>query len=343
MFNAVMIIPTGIGCEIGGHSGDATPAANLLAKICDNLIIHPNVVNASDINEMADNCWYVEGSMLDRFLEGDFNLKKYFSNRILVVTNKPIKNNIVNSVSAARATLGIEASILGLEIPLRMLATIEAGKAGGQIFGYKELIKQVKLYNYDALAIITPIIVDKFIALNYMKNGGINPWGGVEAIASKLIAKNLNKPVAHAPIGITLEDYSEIVDPRMAAEIVSISYMHCVLKGLHKAPRISTNGQGLNHKDINVLISPHGCYGKSHKACEKANIPIIMVKENKTVLNNNISKNCILVENYLEAAGLLLCMKIGIQSAAIRRPLRRTEIEKQISCPNLKKDKIKES
>ena len=26
--NVVMIIPTGIGCEFGGHAGDATPVAN---------------------------------------------------------------------------------------------------------------------------------------------------------------------------------------------------------------------------------------------------------------------------------------------------------------------------
>ena len=68
--NIVMIIPTGIGCKIGGHAGDATPAAKLLASVCDNLIIHPNVVNASDINEMPPNSWYTEGSILDEFLDG---------------------------------------------------------------------------------------------------------------------------------------------------------------------------------------------------------------------------------------------------------------------------------
>ena len=51
--NVVMIIPTGIGCEIGGHAGDATPAAKLLASVCDKLIIHPNVVNASDKEDLA--------------------------------------------------------------------------------------------------------------------------------------------------------------------------------------------------------------------------------------------------------------------------------------------------
>ncbi len=74
--NVVMIIPTGIGCEIGGHAGDATPAARLLGSVCDKLILHPNIVNASDINEMPENALYVEGSILDRFLEGRIELKE---------------------------------------------------------------------------------------------------------------------------------------------------------------------------------------------------------------------------------------------------------------------------
>ncbi len=53
--NVVLIIPTGIGCEIGGHAGDANPVAKLIGACCDNLILHPNVVNASDVNEMPEN------------------------------------------------------------------------------------------------------------------------------------------------------------------------------------------------------------------------------------------------------------------------------------------------
>ena len=69
-FNAVFLVPAGIGAEIGGHAGDATPAAKTLAAICDQLIVHPNVVNASDINEMSANMQYVEGSIVSRLLMG---------------------------------------------------------------------------------------------------------------------------------------------------------------------------------------------------------------------------------------------------------------------------------
>ena len=55
-FNVVFLVPTGINATIGGHAGDAGPVARLLASVCDTLITHPNVVNASDINEMPENC-----------------------------------------------------------------------------------------------------------------------------------------------------------------------------------------------------------------------------------------------------------------------------------------------
>lgn len=48
-FNTVLIIPTGIDANIGGHCGDGNVVARLIASACDTLITHPNVVNASDI------------------------------------------------------------------------------------------------------------------------------------------------------------------------------------------------------------------------------------------------------------------------------------------------------
>ena len=37
----LMLVPTGIGCEIGGYAGDALPSARLLAAASDCLITHP--------------------------------------------------------------------------------------------------------------------------------------------------------------------------------------------------------------------------------------------------------------------------------------------------------------
>ena len=320
----VLIIPTGIGAEIGGHAGDANPVAKLLASCCDKLIIHPNVCNDSDINEMPNNSLYVEGSILDRFLEGHIELQEVRMNRILVAVNAPVENTTVNAVSAARVTIGADIEIAELEMPLVMKGRIKEGRATGSVFGWEELIEQIEQFgnSFDALALHTPIEVDKETRMHYYEKGGVNPWGWVEAKASKLVADGINKPVAHAPLAPE-ETYDEVVDPRMAAEMLSSSYLHSVLKGLHRAPRI---GRGLSVKDVDCLVSPFGCVGTPHEACLMVGIPVIVVKENRTVLNDPMPSDFILVENYLEAAGLIVAMREGISIKSIRRPVENTLI-----------------
>lgn len=325
--NIVFIIPTGIGCEIGGHAGDANPAVKLFASLCDKLITHPNAVNASDINEMPENSLYVEGSILDRFLLDHIRLKEVFYNKILLVVNKPVRKETINAVNAARVTIGADIDILELDVPLEMEGKIVNNRATGEVSGWESLINQVDKYAFDALAIASPIEVDRETRFSYFENGGINPWGGIEAIASKLIANALDKPVAHAPLYITGEDlecdnlHENIVcDPRIAPEMVSVCYLHCVFKGLHKAPRINYGSTGLSVSGIDFMVSPM-CWGEPHIACLKAEIPIIFVRENKTCLENvHLPDNAIVVENCWEAAGIISCYKAGVTPPSVRRP-----------------------
>lgn len=326
--NVVMIVPTGVGAEIGGHAGDANPAAKLLGSVCDNLLLHPNVVNASDINEMPDNAWYIEGSTLDRFLEGEFDLFRPAYNKILLCVNRlpngTVPNEIVNAASGANYTIGADISVLGLNIPLKMKAYYNSANiATGDVEGWHELTQQVQDYDFDALAIASPIDIDKDDALKYVQHGGVNPWGGIEAKASKLIAERLNKPVAHAPYGHTLDDFNEITDPRMAAEFVSVCYIHCILKGLHRAPRINSGiyRQGLmSVNDIDLMVSPYGCFGRPHEACIDHNIPIMIVEENKTCCDHRPQEDFIMVKNYWEAAGYIAALQAGIRPDRARRP-----------------------
>ncbi|MHA1521724.1 MAG: DUF3326 domain-containing protein [Promethearchaeota archaeon] len=324
--NIVMIIPTGIGCEIGGHCGDAAVVARLLGQCCENLILHPNVVNASDLNEMPPNSLYVEGSQLDLFLQGKTFLQKVYSNKILVVVNKADYQSI-NAVSAARTQLGIDAEILELKTPLKLLAKFKDGLATGDVEGWKELVEQVKPLDFDALAIATPITVGEDVLIKYFKTGGVNPVGGVEAAASKLIASAIGKPVAHGPVDYAMNELKEVVDPRMAVETITENFIHCVLKGLHKAPRLNSK-HGLGVEDIDCMISPYGCFGPPHKACLEAGIPVIVVKENRSVLNHPENEKFIYVENYLEAAGLLMAMQAGIEPSTMRRPISKTIVRK---------------
>ena len=324
--NVVMIIPTGIGCEIGGHCGDGNAPARLLGACCDNLVLHPNVVNASDLNEMPENALYVEGNHLDRFLEGKLFLEKVKSNKVLVVVNKADYQSI-NAVSAARATIGLDAEILELRAPLRLIARMENGVAGGDVINWKELVAQVKDLEFDALGIATPITVDNEALAAYWRHGGVNPVGGVEAIATRLIGEALDKPCAHGPVDYALTGFKEVVDPRIAVEIITENFIHCLLKGLHKAPRLSTR-DGLSNRDVDCMVSPYGCFGAPHQACLDAGIPVIVVRENKSCLKHPEHPKFIYVENYLEAAGMLMAMRAGVHPATVRRPLAHTVVRK---------------
>lgn len=323
--NVVMIIPTGIGCEIGGHCGDANAAARLLARCCDTLILHPNVVNASDINEMPQNALYVEGSILDRFLRGELFLKRVLSNRVLVAVNKADYQSI-NAVSAARTTIGLDAEIVELRVPLVLIAQMKDGMATGEVRGWQELVKQVREHEFDALGLATPITIDAKTLRDYFQHGGVNPVGGVEAVASRLIANALDKPVAHGPVDYALKGFTEVVDPRMAVETITENFIHCLLKGLHRAPRISRE-RGMSVHDVDCMVSPYGCFGVPHQACLDAQVPVIVVRENRCCLNHPERKEFIYADNYLEAAGMLMAMQAGVHPSSVRRPLRRTVVK----------------
>ncbi len=326
----VFIVPTGIGAEIGGHSGDATPSAKLIAAACDKLIVHPNVVNASDINEMTENMLYVEGSVLDKFLEGKVGLEEVRSNNILLVTNPPLGNELVNAASAARAVMGAEIQILVLQKPLIMKAEVKNGIATGTIENWEELIKEVEGIYFDVLVVSSPIQTDDDKVKQYLENdGGVNIWGGIEAKLSKLISSRLSKPVFHAPIENSefFKKYNEIVDPRKSAEMISMCYIHCCLKGAHKSPRMTMSSHyGYWNTDVDFLVTPAQVWGPPHTACFENHIPIIAVLENETILSDSMPESVIRVRNYHEAAGVILGMKQGLSLESVRRPLKATEI-----------------
>lgn len=328
--NIILLIPTGIGCEIGGHAGDAGPVAKLLAKTCDNLILHPNVVNASDINEMPENSLYITGATIDDLLAGYVGIRKVRRNRIAVLVNKPVSNELINVVSAARASAGISAFIVELPDRLRMIAGFNNdGSATGVIEGAQEaaefLLNKVEK-EFDAVAIITQIEMEENIAKEYIEKKGVNPWGGVEAKLTRILTDILKVPCAHSPFGHTLDNYNDIVDPRIAAEMVSVTYSFCVLKGLHKAPEIVDRNDGLCVDYIDAMISPINCYGEAHRLCLENQIPIIVVEENDPIIKNNKKFDSFKVKNYMEAAGLIIAIKEGISFESLGRPIHPTEI-----------------
>ncbi len=323
--NGVMISPTGLALLQGGDAG-FLPGCKLIASTCQKLIINPNLCNCSDINEMPSNCLYTEGSTIDRMLEGFINLKECRTyNKILCVVNKPLGPASINATNAGIWGLGADISLLELETPLILKAKInEDGTAGGEVYGWEELCEQIKEISFDVLAIHTDIECPLDITMKYW-NGelSVNPWGRAESILSKLISTRLNKQAVHGPCE-TQEDClydTLIVKQSQAPEIISLTYLFCCLKGLHKAPLIdiTCDSKNLSNKDIDFMVSPM-CWGRPHEACLRANIPVIIVKENTTCLTNVVfpdNKNIIFVNNYLEAAGIIQCMNAGVNYRTI--------------------------
>ena len=243
-FNAVLVVPTGIGAEIGGHAGDATPVARLLASVCDTLITHPNVVNASDLNEMPANGLYVEGSLLSRFLTGAIGLRPVRSNRVLVIIdahpNERFARATVNAVNAARATYGLRCPrviVLDPPLPVRGEYT-QSGRAAGTVEELERVFEVLDTHSdeYDAVAVSTLVDVDVPHESYFSSRGEIvNPWGGVEAMLTHAISTVYNVPSAHAPMMESPEVANidpGVVDPRMAAEVVSLTFLPVGAEGL---------------------------------------------------------------------------------------------------------------
>ena len=351
-FNAVLVVPTGIGAVIGGHAGDATPVARLLASVCDTLITHPNVVNASDLNEMPANGLYVEGSLLSRFLMGAISLRPVRSNRVLVIIdshpNERFARATVNAVNAARATYGLNCPrlvVLDPPLPVRGEYT-PSGRAAGTVEELERVFEVLDTYRgeYDAVAISTLVDVDVPHESYFSSRGEIvNPWGGVEAMLTHAISTVYNVPSAHAPMMESTEVANidpGVVDPRMAAEVVSLTFLQSVLKGLHVAPRVGVGhaemslSDTLTARDVSCLVIPDGCIGLPTLAALEQGIPVIAVRENRSLMRNDLTMlpwaadQLHIVENYWEAAGVMAALKQGLSPGSVRRPLGNVRIER---------------
>ena len=351
-FNTVLVVPTGIGAEIGGHAGDAMPVAKLLGQLSDTLITHPNVVNASDINEAPDNALYVEGSVISRLMMGTIGLQRVRNNRVLVVLDAHEDELFIaaatNSVSAARASYGLDCpKVIKLDPPVKMTATYSnTGRAVGVVEDLEHLFSVLENNRdqFDAVALSSVIRLPPAFRHEYFDQRGdvVNPWGGVEAMLTHAVSSIFDVPSAHAPMFENREIANMemgIVDPRMAAEVVSMTFLQCVLKGLQKSPRIITNEQDLSDpavlsaSDISCLVIPDGCVGLPTLAALEQGIAVIAVRENKNLMKNDLTAlpwadgQLTIVENYWEASGVIAAMRAGIQPSSVRRPLVDTKVE----------------
>ena len=250
----------------------------------------------------------------------------------------------VNSVSGARASYGLQAEVLKLE-PAMQMAWREAasGRAGGGVRRLSPLFRALdsQARGFDAVAITSVIDVPPNFHEDYFRLEGamVNPWGGVEALLTHATSLLYDIPTAHSPMfesqAVANADPG-VVDPRMGAEAVSLTFLQCILKGLQRSPRIVSD-EVLMHRDsiltvedVSCLVIPDGCVGLPTLAALEQGIPVVAVRENTNLMRNDLTMfpwqkdQFFLVENYWEAVGVVAALKAGLVPGAVRRPLRRT-------------------
>jgi hypothetical protein len=176
--------------------------------------------------------------------------------------------------------------------------------------------------------------VTREISIAHMQGKIPNPSGVVEAIITHLISHVFGVPTAHAPLPYYLEvKHPTVMNPRASAEFISTPHYFSVLKGLHNAPQLvpvetldKVPAEHISLNNIGAMVLPASALGGIPAlAAEYSDIPLIAVRENSTILNvtNDVMKmgNIVEADTYLEAAGIVLALKNGINLDAIRRPI----------------------
>lgn len=288
------IVPTGVGASIGGFAGDASSWARKFCNKCD-LIVNPNVVNAGGFSGIKPNMLYVEGYSLDEFFKGNITLQSSSHNKIGVVFDKAIPQDAlnvhINTINAVKCIYGIDIAAyritkenVGVKFDME-----SNGISTGSVKNIKTLLETAKILvdedKCDAIAIVCLFEDSDELNEEYSSGVGVDPVGGVEAILSHYISKELKVPTAHSPAFCDFQISSELVNIKSASEYITPTYLPCILIGLDIAPLIGKN-YDISIDNLDYLIMPYNSLGSTPVfESLKRNIPIYAIKENKTVLD----------------------------------------------------------
>jgi len=97
----------------------------------------------------------------------------------------------------------------------------------------------------------------------------------------------------------------------------------------------------LNSADISCLIIPDGCVGLPTLAAMEQGIPVIAVRENRNLMRNDLTQlpfeagKLFIMDNYLEAAGVMAALRAGVAVPSVRRPLAATKVTSECAAEQL--------
>jgi hypothetical protein len=336
----LMVVPTGIGCVIGGYAGDALPSARLLAAASGCLITHPNVMNGASLYWKDPRIHYVEGYGIDRFAAGDWALRPIRQQRIGLLLDAGIEPELrqrhLQVADGCRATLGIEIGpVVSSDVPLGVhLGLGQSGASWGTLERPDALLRageRLKANGATAIAVVARFPDDQGSeALQAYRHGsGVDALAGAEAVISHLLVRHLEIPCAHAP-ALSALPLDPQLDPRAAGEELGYTFLACVLVGLSQAPelvqRSAANIRDLVADDLGVLVVPEGSLGgEAALACLERKVPVICVTNpsllqvSSTVLG--LGSEVLQASSYAEAAGMVLALREGVSLSALMRPL----------------------
>jgi Protein of unknown function (DUF3326) len=336
-YTTVLIIPTGIGAAIGGYAGDALPIARSMAQAVDCLITHPNVLNGAQLYWPLPNTLYVEGYALDQFAAGRWGLAPVHQNRVGMLFDASIEPELrqrhLQVADAARATLGLTLTdYVMTDAPLGVdLRTAASGATWGTLKNPDSLLRAAeKLITHekaDAIAVVArfPDDVGSQALQQYRQGQGVDPLAGAEAVISHLVVRTFQIPCAHAPALLPLP-LDPTLSPRSAAEEIGYTFLPCVLVGLSRAPQFVPSPASMhpiiwaNQVDA-VVVPAAACGGSAVLSWGQTATRIITVAENPTrmqVSAEALGMQTTPVRSYLEALGVLVADRAGVQPQALR-------------------------
>ncbi|WP_220501939.1 DUF3326 domain-containing protein [Microbispora sp. H10670] len=338
----ISLIPTGVGCSIGGYAGDAAPATALLAAAADYVVTNPNAVNASNFISIGERVLYTEGACIDLFVRGMVNLYQPYANRVGIIVERASRtalDEVFNIVNTVRAVYGIDiVDVVVTDQPIGTRSVRNpSGGYTGQIDRPDVLLKAAQqLLDAGATAIAVTTDVQELSTGSYsdhFQGRHPNPVGGAEAVLSHLIVRTFSTPAAHAPL-VNFKDVAlpeGVVDARGAGEFVSANGLASVLIGLRRAPQITGAARcriartvGLD--DVLAVVAPASALG-GIPVLEAAHrgIPVIGVADNETIIDVTAERlqldGVTGVRSYAEAAGVILALRHGISLESLQRPL----------------------
>ena len=296
---SLMIIPTGVGASIGGFAGDASQAAQKIARNIP-LIVNPNIVNAAVFSGITDNMFYVEGWAIEQFVKGNIGLLPSKNNKIGVIFDRAIPQDVlnihINTINAVKTIYGID--IFGYEITDEPAGveffTTQNGISQGALKNPKTLLKAgQKLLGNGAQALTAVCFFEEPPEDNYENGEGVDIVGGVEAIISHYLTKELLCPCVHAPAFEDVSITTKQVSPKVSAEYITPTFLPCLMFGLKKAPLIVSKNDDkikncITYRNLHSVVIPHNAAGSSIvlDAVERG-IPVYAIRENSTVLDVN--------------------------------------------------------